>query len=208
MNLVEITHPAGALDAAAQAEIARQITTGLLGAEQIPPETLRRARRMVHVLFREAKGWTTGDGPWPDQAPPPYIVTITVPEAWRAEMSRHGIGVVRAALQRQDSRSGISREGGDVWINVVGIADGSIGLNGRAATATGVVNYMTEEYRSGTPEESDLPEGVVLDPICGMQVRLGPKAITLEHDGTTVGFCAIACRDAYAQNRGLAADAS
>lgn len=101
-----------------------------------------------------------------------------------------------------------SRQGGDVWINVVGTTGGSIGLNGKATTATGVVNHMTEEHRSATPEESDLPEGVVLDPICGMQVRLGPKAIALEHDGTTVGFCAVGCRDAYAQNEGLVPNAS
>lgn len=203
MNLVEITHPAGALDDAARAEVARQITTGMLGTEQIPPETMRRARRTIHVLFHEAKGWATGDGPLPEQAPPPYIVTITVPEAWREEMSRHGIGVVRAALKRQDNQRGIAREGGDVWINVVGIADGSIGLNGKATTATGVVNYMTEEYRATAPTEDDLPDGVVIDPICGMQVRLGPNAITLDHDGTTIGFCATGCRDAYAQNQGL-----
>lgn len=58
---------------------------------------------------------------------------------------------------------------------------------------------MTEEYRSATPESSDLPDGMVLDPICGMRVRLGPRPITLDHDGTTVGFCWTGCRSAYAQ---------
>jgi hypothetical protein len=90
MNLIEITHPAGALDDAARTEVAQQIITGILGVEEIPAETLRRARRMIHVLFHEARGWTTGDGILPEQAPPPFIVTITVPEAWREEMSRHG----------------------------------------------------------------------------------------------------------------------
>src|ERR1700730_4734345 len=110
MNLIEITHPAGALDDAARAQVAQQIITGMLGTEEIPPETLRRWRRMSHVLFHEAQGWTTGDGPLPDQVPPPYIVTITVPEAWREEMSRHGIGVVRAALRRQDNQRGFARD--------------------------------------------------------------------------------------------------
>lgn len=204
MNLIEITHPAGALDDASRAEVAEQIVTGLFGMEQIPPETLRRARRMSHVLFHEAIGWATGDGQLPAQAPPPYLVTITVPEAWRDEMSRHGIGVVRSALLRQDARRSLTRDGGDVWINVVGIADGSIGLNGKPTTAAGVVNYMTEEYRAASRTTTDLPDGVVIDPICGMRVRLGRDAITLDHDGTTVGFCAIGCRDAYAENEGIA----
>ncbi|WP_433281633.1 hypothetical protein ACQPZA_15330 [Pseudonocardia xinjiangensis] len=203
MNLIEITHPVGAMDEAARAEVAQQIMTGMLGGEEIPAETLRRVRRMSHVLFHEARSWTTGDGPVPAHAPPPYIVTITVPEAWREEMSRYAIGVVRAALRRRDNQHGVSREGGDVWVNVVGIADGSIGLNGKATTAAGVLNYMTEEYRAAAPAQTDLPDGVVVDPICGMQVRLGPKAITLDHNGTTIGFCATGCRDAYTQNEGL-----
>lgn len=94
-----------------------------------------------------------------------------------------------------------------MWVNVVGIADGSIGLNGKATTAAGVVNYMTEEYRAAAHAETDLPYGVVIDPICGMQVRPGPSAITLDHDGTTIGFCAAGCRDAYAQNEGLVPNA-
>jgi YHS domain-containing protein len=89
-----------------------------------------------------------------------------------------------------------------VWINVVGVADGSIGLNGKATTAAGVVNYMTEEYRAAPRVPVEVPDGVVIDPICGMRVRLGPRAITLDHDGTTVGFCATGCRDAYAENEG------
>lgn len=204
MNLIEITHPAGALDDAARAEVADHIINGLFGTEQIPPETLRRARRMSHVHFHEATGWFTGDGPLPEHAPPPYLVTITVPEAWRDEMSRHGIGVVRAALRRQDNRRGFTRDGGDVWINVVGIADGSIGLNGKPTTAAGVVNYMTEEYRVTQAARPDLPDGVVIDPICGMRVHLAPDAITLDHDGETIGFCATGCRDAYAENEGIA----
>jgi hypothetical protein len=39
--------------------------------------------------------------------------------------------------------------------------------------------------------------------MCGMRVRLGPSAITLEHDGETKAFCAAACRAAYARQHGL-----
>jgi YHS domain-containing protein len=63
---------------------------------------------------------------------------------------------------------------------------------------------MTEEFRARSePDDVDLPEGVALDPMCGMRVRLGPSAITLEHDGETKAFCAAACRAAYARQHGL-----
>ncbi|GGS39272.1 hypothetical protein [Actinokineospora fastidiosa] len=202
MNLIEITYPQGALEPEARTAIAERIATGLLGTDEIPPETLRRARRMTHVLFHEAASWSTGDGPVDD--PPPYLVTITVPEAWRADVSRPCMGIVRAALRRHDEARGHVRAGGDVWITVVGIADGDIGLNGSPATARDVVNYMTEEYRAAERPDEDLPDGVVRDPICGMRVRLGPSAITLERDGKTVGFCAVGCRDTYAANETVA----
>lgn len=43
-------------------------------------------------------------------------------------------------------------------------------------------------------------------PICGMRVRLGPDAITLEHEGQTLGFCATGCLAAYARNHHLSLD--
>lgn len=200
MFLIDITQPAGALDRAAQQRIARLIIDRLLIPDAAPPATLGRARRMTHVVFREAQSWATGDGPLADDTATPYLVTITVPEAWRPEISSHAIAAVRAALADQDDRVGASRRGGDLWVNLIGVADGSIGLDGTATDATGVVSYMTEDHHGMPAPTTDLPEGIVLDPICGMRVRLGPDAITLEHDGQTVGFCATGCRDAYARN--------
>jgi YHS domain-containing protein len=203
MFLIEITGPAGALDEPERAEIAGRICSDLLDAAgSAPAETMRRSRRMTHVLFHEAHGWTTGDGPLPPDAPPPFLVTITAPEAWREELSRTAIAVVRNALHAYDRKRGLSRAGGDVWINVLGVADGSIGLNGKPTTATGVVAYMTEEFRASEQAEpaEGLTEGVLIDPVCGMRVRLGPDAITLDRDGTTLGFCATGCRDVYLDN--------
>lgn len=85
----------------------------------------------------------------------------------------------------------------------MGVADGSIGLNGAATDAIGVVNYMTEGYRAAQPAAPTLPDGVVLDPICGMRVRLGPRAITLPHGENVLGFCSSGCRAAYADEHQL-----
>jgi hypothetical protein len=209
MNLIEIAHPAGALDAADRAALAKEVTDGLTGdamtaEKEVPEATLRRARRMTHVGFRELAGWHTGDGPWDASTPPPLWITMSVPEAWRDEMARHVIGWLRRAVRRLDHEHGWERPGGDLWINLVGVADHSIGLNGRPATSDDVLSYLTEEFRAEYDAGAvELPEGVVIDPMCGMRVKLGPRAITLEHDGETVGFCAVSCRAAYARREGL-----
>src|SRR5699024_9080249 len=82
------------------------------------------------------------------------------------------------------------RTGGDLWINVVGITDGCIGLNGKPATADDVLEYLTEEFRATLDAGRELPEGVLLDPTCGMQVRENRGTLTLDHDGQRFGFCA------------------
>lgn len=204
MFLIDIACPAGSVDAAAQERIARDIPRRMMMIEGAAPfETLERARRMLHVAFHEAATWCTGDGPLEDGQPPPFVVTVTVPEAWVQEFSPHGISAIRSAFDAFDTEHGFVRQGGDVWVNVVGVADGSIGLNGTATDAIGVVNYMTEGYRAAQPAAQALPEGVVLDPICGMRVRLGPRAVTLQHGENVLGFCSSGCRAAYADEHRL-----
>jgi hypothetical protein len=205
MFLIEIAAPRDALSETDRRDLAGAICEVLVGDQHsVPEETLRRARAMTHVSFRENDGWTTGDGPWTPGQAPPLIATFTVPEAWRAEMSRTAIGAVRRAVNRLDRAHGWQRPHGHLWVNVVGVADASIGMDGRPATADDVVGSMTEEFRARSePDGAELPEGVAIDPMCGMRVRLGPSAITLDHDGETKAFCAAACRAAYARQHGL-----
>ncbi len=209
MNLIEVAHPSGALSEEDRALLAREITDVLVGDrvpghDEAPESTMRRARAATHVGFRQLAGWHTGSGPWDRVGTPPLWLTMTVPEAWREETARTLIGLLRHAVRRLDAEHGWHRSGGDLWINVIGIEDGSIGLDGRAATGDDVVDFLTEEFRrSPTTTAADLPDGVVVDPMCGMRVRLGPRAITLERDGETLGFCAAACRAAYVRKEGL-----
>lgn len=204
MFLVDITYPSGALGEDARAAIAEEVARGVLGGDagDGPEATMRRARSMTHVRFHPAETWTTGNGGVPADQLPPYGVTITVPDAWRREVSSHAIGAVRTALLAHDPPREVGRQGGDLWINVVGVRDGSIGLDGQVSTADDVVMYMTEEQRSQA-DRAELPDGVLADPICGMHVRLGPDAITLDHDGETLGFCSKGCRSAFVKHEGL-----
>ncbi|MFI5660916.1 hypothetical protein [Streptomyces sp. NPDC051684] len=205
MFLIEIASPRGALTDVDRRGLAGELCRVLVGAEEgVAEETMRRARAMTHVGFRELDGWTTGDGPWEPGCVPPLWVTLTVPEAWRAEMSRTTIGMVRRGVRRLDRSHGWQRPEGHLWINVVGIADGSIGMDGKAGTAHDVIGHMTAEFRAqGDAANANLPEGMSVDPMCGMHVRLGRGAVTLEHEGRTLGFCAKSCRAAYARKHGL-----
>ena len=204
MNLIEISYPRGTVDQAERERMASSIVSAITGGGTgAPEETMRHARRMIHIAFREMDAWSTGDGPVSGDNPPPFVVTVTVPETWRTEVSRYMTGVMRAAIGRYDAGRGYVRDGGDIWVNTIGVQDGSIGLNGKASTAADVLDYMTEEFRAKNHDSQDLPDGVVVDPICGMHVRLGPKAITLDHNGNTVGFCSHGCRDAYARHQGI-----
>lgn len=205
MFLVEVAAPAGALSADDRAMLAESVNALVRNEEgRAPEETMQRARAMTHIGFRELVDWTTGDGPWSPGDPAPIWVTVTVAEAWREEMSRPMMGALRAAVRKIDRAHGWRRMGGDVWVNLVGIADGSIGLNAKASTSDDVVTYMTEKFHAKVEQGGlDLPEGVVVDPMCGMRVTLGPEAITLEHDGGTLGFCARSCRASYARKHGL-----
>lgn len=203
MNLIEIRYPAGGLDDDDRAAFAADIVDGFVGErteDEVPQETLRRARKMTHIGFLELDGWTIGEGPWRLGTTPPLWITMTVPELWRAEMARYAIGWLRHSVRRLDQRRAWERSVGSVWINVTGIADGSIGLDGTPASADDVVSVMSEEFRARADKgDDDLPDGVVIDPMCGMTVKLGKGAITLEHQGVTMGFCAYNCRDAYAR---------
>jgi YHS domain-containing protein len=202
MNLIEITYPEGAVDRARREAIAAAVVRNLLRAPGAPPSALERAGRMTHVWFREGRDWTTGDGPVAAASDPgiPLVVTITVPEAWREELSARAVGAVRDAL----ADAGMLSEAGDgsaLWVNVVGIEEGSIAMAGRPTRTADIVRHLTAEVE--VPAEGDLPNGVAIDPVCGMKVRLGPGAVTLDHNGRTVAFCARGCRDVYAEDHGI-----
>jgi len=208
MNLIEIRCPSGSLAPADRAALAADVVHGLVGDQmvgEVPEETLRRAQAMTHVAFSELAGWTTGSGRWQPGEAAPLWITVTVPEMWREEMSPYVIGWLRTAVHQLDERRGWRRATGDLWINITGVADRSIGLDGRPATADDVLAVMTKEFRARAEgAATDLPDGMVIDPMCGMKVRLGKGAITLEQDGAVLGFCAQNCRDAYARREGIA----
>ncbi|MGH3500607.1 MAG: hypothetical protein ACRDQA_06880 [Nocardioidaceae bacterium] len=203
MNLIELTYPAGALDETQRQAIADAIVSHLLAGPDAPREAIERAGRATHVWFHAATTWTTGAGPVQSETAFPLVVTITVPDAWRDELAPHAIGAVRAALVRHVPAIVNGSEAG-LWINVLGVRDGCIGLNGKPTTSTDIVRYLTHDLT--LPDDSDLRDGVLIDPVCGMHVHLGKGTISLDHDGHTIAFCATGCRNVYAQDHNITID--
>ncbi|MGH2587441.1 MAG: hypothetical protein ACRDJE_21200, partial [Dehalococcoidia bacterium] len=81
------------------------------------------------------------------------------------------------------------------------VPDGNLGAFGRVMRLADIMKMIVNP--GDKPTESSLPadqaaSGTAVDPICGMTVRLTETAITLEQNGTTVGFCSTACRDIFA----------
>ncbi|GAA1719518.1 hypothetical protein [Brachybacterium phenoliresistens] len=205
MILIEISCPAGHFSEADRSRIVEHIWTIALSDDHAPAETMRRARQMAHLGFRELTDWHTGDGPVDSKVAPPVIASVSVPQAWQDETARHMIGVIKAAVRRVDNEHGWSRAPGSLWVLINGIVDGSIGMDGKSSTADEVLQAMVADYQEAVKEgrSEPVPDGMLVDPMCGMLVRPGPRAITLEHDGETIGFCAVACRDAYRAQHAL-----
>jgi YHS domain-containing protein/phenylpyruvate tautomerase PptA (4-oxalocrotonate tautomerase family) len=203
MNLIEITCPEGTLDETQRQAIAHDVLSTLLVEPDAPPQAVERAGHLTHVWFHAARTWTTRAGQNQDSASTPFVVTITVPEGWREELSRRAIGAVRTALTRHVTLA--AQNNGAVWINVVGVHDGSIGMNGKPSTSTDIVRYLTQNVEP--PDAQDLSDDEVIDPVCGMRVHLGPHAHTLTHNGQTIGFCASGCRAVYAEDHNIPIDA-
>jgi YHS domain-containing protein len=199
MNLIEITCPEGALDETQRQAIAHDVMSTLLVEPDAPPQAVERAGHLTHVWFHAAQTWTTRAGGDQDRAATPFVVTITVPEVWREELSRRAIGAVRTALHRHLTSA--DRHSGAIWINVVGVHEGSIGMDGRPSTSTDIVRYLTQDVEP--PTAQDLPPDEVIDPVCGMRVQLGPHAYTLTHNGQTFGFCASGCRAVFAEDHNI-----
>ncbi|NNC13948.1 hypothetical protein HII28_18965 [Planctomonas sp. JC2975] len=200
MNLFEIQYPQGALDERDREAIAEAILENLLVEPDAPPAALERAGGITQVYFVPVQTWRTGVDARPAAQPWPLVVNVTVPEVWLDDLSRRTIGAVRAAIASRAPQVDLGAEP-KVWINVFGVAEGSIGMGGRPSSSTDIVRYLTEEVV--VPGEQSLGDGVYVDPVCGMHVRVGDGAVTLDDHDTLVAFCATGCRDVYAEDHGL-----
>ncbi|MFJ9543800.1 hypothetical protein ACIRPX_42230 [Streptomyces sp. NPDC101225] len=211
MIVIEVFAPAGVLGPAQRQRLGERLIDALMGTEDAHAEAVMdSARALTQVLVHEPAAWITGDRRPVDPADPPrYLIRVGAPAAWRKEMSAHAIDRLTQALAETEAEAGRDpdrlRDQPHALVQVVGIAEGSLGMCGRPMGSLDLIQHMTAPHRDAIARLStaDLPPGTVIDPVCGMTVDLGTTDLTLEVDGTLHGFCNGQCRRIFADEHGV-----
>lgn len=179
-------------------ELADRLLNGVIAEEGAPESVLAAARALTHVLVHEPAAWATGGADAPR-----YVVRLTVPGSWNNnQFGEHVIPRITDVIASfEDDPARLRREPHCV-VQVVGLREHSVGTLGRVTTSTEITKLMTEGYRS-SDDHREVPEGSVIDPVCGMTVDLATATITLTHEGTTYGFCAPVCRKVFAEEHAI-----
>ncbi|TLW90646.1 YHS domain-containing protein [Saccharomonospora piscinae] len=201
MMLVEVHTRAGVLTAGQRAEINRrfiQSTTGDDG-EGHAPETLREARRWMRLVFHEAADSFVDEERESGDVPPRFLVRVSVPGAWRKDTAGHLIKEMTRALA-EVACGDRAFEQPDVWVHVLGVPEGGIGVFGTPMGAEDLVRLLTRAHRESPRRPERMPEGSGYDPVCGMVVPLRHAAAVAEHDGETYAFCSKGCHHVFTED--------
>ncbi|WP_419992565.1 hypothetical protein [Streptomyces boninensis] len=211
MLLIEVFVPKGTLSAAEQEALGRRIVDALMVEDDSHAiELLDAQRAITQVLVHEPTAWVLGQRPAADAAAPPrYLVRVTVPAAWRKDMSGYAVETITEALAATERAAGrdpdrVRREP-HATVLVDGVSEGGVGLMGRVMSTMDLTEFVSRPYRDATAADPapSAPEGSLIDPICGMRVALDDSALTLVHDGVLYGFCHGLCRRAFADEHGV-----
>lgn len=200
MILIELFSPKGALSAKQRRWIPGRLIKAISEASA-PAEVAEAWRAICQVVVHEPDAWCVGGRQVEPGELPRYIVRVSVPGAWRKDMSAHVIARLTQALAEDDPNPERLYQEPLVCVQIVGVAEGSYGAFGRVMRSTDIIKLITKPYReasAGRTAEQPAP-GTAIDPICGMTVALTDTAITLEHAGTTYAFCSSGCRGVFAE---------
>lgn len=153
-----------------------------------------------HVVVHEIGVWIVGEHAL-DPGPPRYVVRVHVPGSWRKSVGPFLIASITRAISQASPEPGRCYREPCVEVHVIGVPEGGYGVFGRVVGESALLD-MISEARTDTPAPDD--PGVLVDPVCGMAAS--DMVTTLEHEGTTYGFCSPGCRRHFADK--LARDAS
>jgi xanthine dehydrogenase accessory factor len=73
-----------------------------------------------------------------------------------------------------------------------------IGAETPAEIALAILAEIVALRRSGDADADELPAGVAIDPVCGMEVAVSPASLQLDLEGERFYFCGEGCRDKFA----------
>ncbi|HEX6306983.1 MAG TPA: hypothetical protein VFZ69_02280 [Longimicrobiales bacterium] len=201
MTFIELIVPKGSLDDDLRRQLGHRIVTELIAADGAPSDLIERGRALTWLVVHEPEVWMVGGRAVAPNDPPRFVVRVTVPDghltdAMRAELVAR---ITRVLAMTTSDHARLYGEP-DAWVQIVEMADGSLGTFGRVVTSGDLIRLIVDAAhrdrligRSGGASNRE----TLIDPICSMSVALTDYAITLEHEGTTYGFCSAACREAF-----------
>lgn len=212
MFTIELFVPPGALSPQRQARVAERLgTMAIVTEDMAAAETVEAARDATDVIIHEPATWFLGRRRLGPSLPPRYLARVSVPGAWRKELSEHlTTQITRALADLDENPERLYREPQAV-VQVVGVPEGSYGLFGRTFGSNDVAELLSSPFRearrSGTTAEA--PPGMVVDPACGAVMSLDDEqTVVLDLDGVTYGFCCAGCRNAFVDEHRKESDAS
>ncbi|MUL41408.1 hypothetical protein FZ103_09495 [Streptomonospora sp. PA3] len=209
MLFIEVFAPRGALGAEGRELLARRLVElddGVDRGEAHPPSVEENSRAYTQVVVHEPLTWIAGDravgADWPQR----YVVRVRVPAPWVKPVAEEFVDRytrITAATVRE-----VLGEGADpqVWVEVHGVREGTLGLDGTVMGAEAIGELFTGAWRESVRGQGPVPgpePGTVHCPVCSMVVSLGDAAITLEHEGDVYGYCSKHCRTAHAAELGV-----
>lgn len=208
MMFTEVLVPAGVFSREDRVRLARRLTvdglyggaraTGASDGERADPGVLAFLETITHVVVREADVWVADGAVLDATTPPRYVVRVHVPGPWRKDLSAELVSRITKALAEFDPDPDRLYREPVAEVHVLGVPEGGYGAYGRVVGQSALADLISEA-RQGIDE---VPEGVVVDPVCGMTVRLDrPDVVTAEVDGVVYGFCCTHCRGEYLARR-------
>lgn len=146
-----------------------------------------------HVVVHEIGTWIAGGRPLGRAGPPRYLARAYVPGPWRKAMSAFLIASITRAISQASPDPGRCYHEPCVEVHVIGVPEGGYGIFGRVAGESALLD-MISEAKTDSPAPGD--PGALVDPVCGMAAS--DMVHTLDHQGTTYGFCSPGCRRHFA----------
>jgi len=146
-----------------------------------------------HVVVHEIGTWIVDGRALASAEPPRYVARVCVPGPWRKAMSAFLIASITRALSQADPQPERCYRKPHVEVHVIGVPEGGYGVFGRVVGESALLE-MISDAKTDTPVPDD--PSVLIDPVCGMVAT--DMVATLEHEGTTYGFCSPGCRRHFA----------
>lgn len=141
MFTIELFVPPGALSPQRQARVAERLgTMAIVTEDMAAAETVEAARDATDVIIHEPATWFVGRRRLGRSLPPRYLARVSVPGAWRKELSEHlTTQITRALADLDENPERLYREPQAV-VQVVGVPEGSYGLFGRTCGSNDVAD--------------------------------------------------------------------